>query len=200
MIKLRLEEKAAIKFLKNKLEKFGCDWCLFMGSAALFYGSNRDLGDIDILIRSDMGRVAKLFGVPPRWTYKGQCKTYRISFVSHGIEVEMGNILIFDYLKSNFELTDECVSRVKVVKVDNLLLPLLSPEDVILIKILLQRAGKKGKSDLNDIIGILNKQNIDWPYFIDRVDQINGKEVVFSYVVNKKIKYRGRFVIDQIKF
>lgn len=36
MIKLRLEEKAAIKFLKNKLEKFGGDWCLFMGSAAPF--------------------------------------------------------------------------------------------------------------------------------------------------------------------
>lgn len=120
----------------------------------LFYGSNRDLGDIDILIRSDMAEVAKLFGVFPIGIYKGLGKAYLISFVSHGIEVEMGNILILDYLKS----------------------------------------------DINDIIGILNNQNIDWSYFIERVDQMNAKEAVFSYVVNRKLKYRGKFVIDQIEF
>jgi hypothetical protein len=39
--------------IKRKLEQAGVDWLVFAGAAASCYGSNREITDIDLLVRCD---------------------------------------------------------------------------------------------------------------------------------------------------
>lgn len=147
--------------LKKKRECF-----LIGGSAMMYYGVKEATKDIDIVFlhkkdRDDVLRVLDKLGFSERATkFILYHKKKNIPML-----MELGESRIDLFLKKiiSFEFTDDMVKRVhKVLEYENLIVKVVSLEDIILLKCATERAG-----DRIDVKAILEKVDVNWDYIID---------------------------------
>lgn len=147
--------------LKKKRECF-----LIGGSAMMYYGVKEATKDIDIVFlhkkdRDDVLRVLDELGFSERAT------KFILYHRKKNIPMlmELGESRIDLFLKKiiSFEFTDDMVKRVhKVLEYENLIVKVVSLEDIILLKCATERAG-----DRIDVKAILEKVDVNWDYIID---------------------------------
>jgi hypothetical protein len=146
---LLLEEVA------RRLDDAGVIWAVFAGAAASVYGATRPLIDVDILIPAAEGaRVAALFP-------EGQVKRRADGAVQWvqlpGCDILAGLTIM--------DLDAEMAARLQRHEIAGVTVPVIPPEDNILLKAMSGRGPEVGKHDWEDVQAMMaHLPTLDWEY------------------------------------
>jgi len=152
---LRLEEIA------RRLDRAGITWAVFAGAAASVYGSTRPLTDVDILVPSVEGdRVAALFS-------EAQVKRREDGAVQWvqlpGCDILAGLTIM--------DLDAQMAARLQRHTIAGVVVPVIPPEDNILLKAVWGRGAEVGKHDWEDVQAMMaHLPALDWEYLRWRAD------------------------------
>ncbi len=154
-----------LSVIKERFEQTNVKWAVFAEAAAFCYGSKRQVTDIDILVRCEDLEKAK-----------SALKDVKIEGFDVGCGAEIktsdGSCLFF--------LDDEMVEKRKWKRLFDVDVPVMSVEDNIVFKAILQRGEDKGKYDIEDIRQMIQHQNIDLSYLKRRIKKCRCEKRVKS--------------------
>ncbi len=154
---------------------------LIGGSACLYLlGNDRLPGDIDIYLRDeDHDRADQLFGITS-FEYVSPLEIVRNSNPYGEHALQLTSHLRISLAQQTFDLSlhQEMLDQSKVLKKNGHELRLLPPEDVVLIKALLQRGVEVGKYDVEDIQRIKNIVSLDQSYLQRRLAYLQAEKRV----------------------
>ncbi len=140
-------------------------WCVFAGAAAHLYGTRRPIQDVDLIVLpGQLPTVVQLLQSSGKSVqYDGQRIIWR-------------GIKFFDDMAvrrdgTTFPLTFDPPMQTRLRKMPLLGAPVtvMSPEDVVAHKLLLDRGSAHGKYDLVDVEGIIRRQSLDVGYLRERI-------------------------------
>lgn len=160
----------------EKLNQAGLTW-MIGGSGCLFVLGNRRVpDDIDIYLLDEEHDVAdKLFGIES-YTYSSPTESVRNSNPQGDHSMQLTSHLTFMLDKSyQFSITPLVVSKRIEIEHEGHRFYLLSPEDVLLVKALLQRGKDVGKQDVEDVQDFMAIYNIDRAYLSERVKELGAE-------------------------
>lgn len=184
MNKQRIDE-FKIKFptltgILEKLTEHGIDW-MIGGSGCLFLlGNDRTPDDVDIFIKSGQhDKADQIFGIKS-FVYMSPLEHVRNSNptgdhslqLTSNLKITVGN-KIYD-----LDITPEMFEQSQVS--DGI--RLLPPEDVLLIKALLQRGVDVNKHDIEDIKKFESIYSINNQYLKKRIDSLDAEERVHGII------------------
>jgi hypothetical protein len=142
----------------------GLDWMIFGGAAASCYGSGREIRDIDVLADAPALAVRTAFSGFPQ---DRQGRSH--ASVTPDIEIWPAP-LVFETEEGTFAVgvDREMLRHRRFMRlpISRMQLPIMSPEDVIVIKAIQQRGAAEGKHDLQDIHDMWAAQSaaLDYEY------------------------------------
>jgi len=139
----------------RRLDRAGVLWAVFAGAAATAYGATRPLTDVDILVpAAEADRVAPLF--PEAQVERREDGSVRgLQFPGFDI---LAGLSLMDLDASMAErLTRREIASVRV--------PVIPPEDNILLKAVFGRGPEVGKHDWEDVEAMMTHlPALDWEY------------------------------------
>jgi predicted nucleotidyltransferase len=136
-------------------------FCVLGGVASAAYGRPRLTKDIDVFVRREDAERALAglseFGFDtehtnPSWIFKG---------FREGVLVDV----IFK-VKSDVYFDDDMAARVRTVEYSGVVIPVLSPEDLVVTKAL--AAEEEAPWHWYDALGVLAVNELDWEYLLER--------------------------------
>ncbi|MBW3587979.1 MAG: nucleotidyltransferase family protein [Actinobacteria bacterium] len=145
----------------DEIRQLKKDFLVFGGLASSFYGRPRTTHDIDLLVRPQdrdplLGQLSEAgFDTQrtyPDWIYKA---------MKEGVLVD----IIFRS-SGNIYLDDEMVSRGVTGEIQGREVPVIAPEDLIVIKAIAHK--ENSPRHLHDVLEVLSRQSIDWDYLSRR--------------------------------
>jgi hypothetical protein len=149
------------------------DWCIG-GSGGLFLlGNDRFPDDIDIYVRDrEHDVVDKLFGISS-FQYYSSLENVRNSNPRGDHSMQITSHLNISVLNKiyHWQVDDELLAQSR--QIDEI--RLCPPEDILLIKALLQRGIEVGKHDIDDIKNFAKIYNLDKEYFQKRVTILDAE-------------------------
>jgi hypothetical protein len=149
--------------IKSRLQETKVDWTIFAGAAAACYGSHREITDIDVLVRCEELEKA-------RAALK--------DVDTEGFDIGCGADIETSEGVCSFFLDDEMVAKINWKDILGVTVPVMSVEDNIVFKAILQRGEDKGKHDLEDIRSMAAHEKIDLVYLVKRVKKSNADKRV----------------------
>lgn len=195
MEQLTKKEFTIFKEATSVLDKLKLDYVVFGGIAVWAYGRQRATKDIDLLINSEDADEALIGLLKAGWTTTRTDEAWLYQAQKGGVQVD----LIFQ-AKGDFALTKEISQRALWIEISGLKFKVISPEDLILIKI---HALKEIRpADWYDAISVLNGVNgkVNWNYIIDKA-RLNPKRVL-SFLLfaqaESEINYVPDWVIENL--
>lgn len=167
-----------LNIVAHKLNGAGIKWAIFAGSAAIVYGAKRPMKDIDIFIPvADGERTAALFP-------ESQVCRCRNGIVE---AIKLPDFDLIAGLSNGYKLDfdKDMLLRLRSAEINGVIVPVISPEDNILIKAIWGRGPEVGKQDWDDVKAMLYfNRKMDWDYLCrrataglepNRVDEILSK-------------------------
>ena len=149
--------------IKSRLQETKVVWAIFAGTAAACYGSSREITDIDVLLRCEDLKKA-------RAALK--------DVDTEGFDIGCGADIKTSEGVCSFFLDDEMVARTNWKDILGVTVPIMSAEDNIVFKAILQRGEEKGKHDLEDIRSMAAHEKIDLVYLQKRIKKSNADKRV----------------------
>jgi len=139
----------------RRLDRAGVTWAVFAGAAAAVYGATRPLTDVDILIPAAEGdRVAALF--PEAQTKRRADGSVR-GIKLPGFDIVAGLAVM--------DLDTKMAARLTRHKIAGVAVPVIPPEDNILLKAIWRRGPEVGKHDWEDVQAMVTHlRALDWQY------------------------------------
>lgn len=192
----------ALQKISSEFSKEKARWAVWAGFGASAYGSKRKPTDIDIgIMKEDTSKVNHVldkFGVKRlHWERKSIFRLFRIGFDLEGEEIDIcgdGKISV-DGREYRFIVNNEMFQRIQIKEIEGIKVPVISPEDIVLLKAICQRGKEQGKFDVEDIKSILTHQEIDYAYLEKRAELCGAKERVMDLINGLKV---GLKVINEI--
>ena len=154
---LTLEEIA------RRLDQSGITWAVFAGAAAAVYGSTRPLTDVDILVPLAEGaRVAALFpGAQVKRQEDGLVRSINLP----GFDLVAGLTMRHADATFTVDLDAPMVARLTRHEIAGVTVPVIPPEDNILLKAIWGRGPEVGKHDWEDVQAMVaHLPALDWEY------------------------------------
>jgi len=145
------------------LEQAGIEWVIFAGAAAACYGSKRKITDVDILV--DCGDLEKV---------KIALKGVDVK----GFDIGCGAEIKTDEGTCPFFLDDEMIERANWKRLFGVDVPVMSVEDNIVLKAILQRGEERGKHDVEDIKSMIAHEKVDLKYLEKRIRKCQAEKRV----------------------
>ena len=162
------------------LDKNNIQW-MIGGSGSLFLlGNKRVPDDVDIFIQdSDHDKVDMLFGIKS-FQYTSATENVRNSNPDndHSMQITSHLAITINSTKYDLRITDDVVVNRIQLPYQERTLWLLPPEDVLLIKALLQRGKDVGKNDIEDITNFMKVYAINREYLYARIKAIDARDRV----------------------
>ena len=154
---LSLEEVA------RRLDQAGVLWAVFAGAAAAAYGATRPLTDVDILIPlAEGGRVAALF---PEAALKRQEDGAVRSIQLPGVDLVAGLTMFEGDIAYTVDLDEQMAVRRTRREIAGIAVPVIPPEDNVLLKAMWRRGPEVGKHDWEDVQAMISHlPSLDWGY------------------------------------
>lgn len=169
------------KFKENNIEyAIGGSGCLFL------LGNDRFPDDVDIFIQDeDHDRVDKLFNMES-FEYKSATESVRNSNPEgdHSIQITSHLKITIAGKEYDLRIKDETLNQRIIIKEGECTLKLLPPEDVMIIKAILQRGKEVGKKDLEDIENFKKIYTLEENYLNERIKTIGAEERVGNILNN----------------
>ena len=165
----------------EKLNKASINW-MIGGSGCLFLlGNKRIPEDADIFLPdNEHDAVDKLFNIES-YTHTSKAGPVRNSNPESDHSIQFTSHLEFNFNKKyKFGITESVKQKRIKFEYNNVAFYLLPPEDVLLIKALLQRGPEEGKKDIEDINNFLKIYQIDNNYLNQRIEELDAKDRVVN--------------------
>lgn len=174
---LSLEEVA------RRMDDAGIAWAVFAGAAASVYGATRPLTDVDILVPSAAGdRVAALF--PEARVKRGD------GGIIQGIQLPNFDILAG---LTTIDLDAEMAARLTRHEIAGVIVPVIPPEDNILLKAMWGRGSEVGKHDWEDVEEMMvHLPALDWDYLRWRAEVCQGEHALERLEVTRTRRMEER--------
>ena len=152
---------AKLSTVKTRLDEAGVHWAVFAGAAAYCYGSRILVTDIDILVaNADLEKAkAALKGLDLK-----------------GFDFGAGGPIPTPQGLCRFFLDKEAVKRIQCKQLLGMDVPVISVEDNIIFKAILQRGEAEGKHDIEHIRDMVKHEKIDLEYLRKRIRQCNAEK------------------------
>jgi hypothetical protein len=149
-------------------------WGVCAGAAAHLYGERRPIQDIDLLVTpGQLPTVVKLLQQQQKAVqFDGQRILWRGIKVFDDLSIKRGGIT------HPFILDDSMASRMRRIPLLGAMVSVLSPEDILLHKVLLGRGSEQGKHDLADAAGIIRRQKFDTEYLQQRMQSLRAETLL----------------------
>ena len=167
LISTTAETSLPLEKVARRLDRAGIDWAVFAGAAASVYGSSRPLTDVDILVpAADGDRAAALF---PKATVKRE----------HDGTVRSLELPGFDILAglAAMDLDAPMAARLMRHEIAGVVVPVIPPEDNVLLKALWGRGPEEGKHDWQDVQAMLaHLASLDWEYLRWRANACDPRQ------------------------
>lgn len=163
----------------------GLRWAIFAGAAAYIYGSDRMVTDIDILIHNDdLLKASQLLQEPIKNKISIIDKVkMEASIISIGqIEIVANIKMQINDKVCSFFMDDEMIARIHWREFLGIKVPVISIEDNIVFKAILQRGIEMGKHDVDDIRNMIKKNVIDVDYLLKRVKKMGVEDRVIPFL------------------
>lgn len=145
----------ALAGLAEALQKAGIRWYLFGAQAAVLYGIPRLTADVDATAEFPLERVEELAAllagggfvvrVSNLAVFAGKTRVIPLTHERSGVPV--------DLVLAGAGLEEEFLGRARMMRVGNVSVPVIAPDDLIVTKVL---AGRP--KDLEDVLGVLAEQ------------------------------------------
>jgi rfaE bifunctional protein kinase chain/domain len=150
----RSQNTLTLEQVARRLDGSGVPWAVFAGAAAAVYGASRPLTDVDILVPAAEGeRVAALF------------PEAQVKRSGHGVQVVL--LPGFDVLVglTLMDLDAQMAARLTRHQITGVSVPVIPPEDNILLKAVWGRGAEEGKHDWEDVEAMMTHlPSLDWEY------------------------------------
>ena len=153
----------------------GIQWAVAAGSAVYLYTGSRPPTDLDTLVRpEDLARMGETVGLAPETEATSWGEVTRIQLG----ETEIAGRLVakVDSKSYQYYLDSDMASHLRIVTYHGIQVPVLSPEDVVALKAVLQRGPEQGKHDLEDITALAAMVPLDAAYLRLRLDRMGATE------------------------
>jgi hypothetical protein len=158
--------------IQRLLDADGAVWGVCAGAAAHLYGNRRPIQDVDVLVaQNHLSDVVRLLQSQNKVVqFDGQRILWRGIKFFDDLSVRRGSTtypFIFD---------DAMKANLRRLPLLGSVVPVLSPEDTVLHKLLLNRNAEQGKHDLVDASGIVRRQQLNADYMRQRSQamRLNG--------------------------
>lgn len=144
-------------------------WAVCAGVAAHLYGNRRPIQDVDVVVMpGKLPEVVKLLQQQQKAVqFDGQRILWRGIKIFDDLTVRRG-ASVFPYV-----LDEAMITRLRRMSLLGAPVMVLSPEDVLLHKVLMGRGVDQGKYDLDDAAGIVRRQQLDLDYVRERMQVMN---------------------------
>jgi hypothetical protein len=156
-VKRQTEEGAMLSLeeVAQRLDRAGITWAIFAGAAAAVYGATCPVTDVDILIPTSEGeRVAALF--PEAHVTRQEDGSVR------GIKLPGFDILAG---LTTMDLDIQMAARLTHHEIAGVTMPVIPPEDNILLKAIWGRGPEEGKHDWEDVQAMMaHLPALNWDY------------------------------------
>jgi len=141
--------------IARRLDGAGIAWAVFAGAAATVYGVTRPITDVDILIPAVAGdQAAALFP---------EAQVIRLEDGAVWLLKLPGADLVAGL--TTMDLDAPMVARLTRHEIAGVSVPIIPPEDNILIKALWDRGPQEGKHDWQDVVAMMTHlPTLDWEY------------------------------------
>ena len=154
------------------LDPSGTTWAICAGAAAHVYGNRRPIQDVDILVgQGRLPEVVKLLQSQNRVVqFDGQRILWRgIKFFDDLTIRRPG--AVYPFVFDSFMQT-----RLRRIPLLGSVVPVLPPEDIVLLKLAHDRGPEQGKHDRVDAQGVVRRQQLDLEYLRQREQamRLNG--------------------------
>jgi hypothetical protein len=141
--------------LARVLRKRRLRWYLFGAEAVVIWGRPRMTADVDVTVEIADAKLPSLVAALKRAGFDGRVddllpfavRTRVLPLVHHKTSLPL------DLVLSGPGLEEEFHARARTVKLGNLRVPVISPEDLVVAKLLAQRP-----NDIEDVHGIVRRQ------------------------------------------
>ena len=150
-----------LSVVKDRLAAVGIPWVIFDGAAAYAYGSCRRVTDIDILVRTEDLEKAR-----------------SVLKDVGGFDVGVGSEIVTSEGTCRFFLDDEMIRREQWRQLFGVTVPIISVEDNIIFKAIVQRGQAEGKHDIEDIRDMAVSVKIDLEYLEKRIKKCGAEKRV----------------------
>ena len=153
----------------------GVPWAVAAGAAVYLYTSNRPPTDLDVLVRpEDLAEVGKLMGITPETeaTSWGEVTTIQLG------RIEIAGHLVARWGSNSYPyfLDSDMAGHLRSITYHGIQVPVLSPEDLVALKAVLQRGPEQGKHDLEDVAALAAATPMDAAYVRLRLDRMQALE------------------------
>ena len=151
-------------------------WAVCAGVAAHLYGDRRPIQDVDVVVMpGKLPDVVKLLQQQQKAVqFDGQRILWRGIKVFDDLTVRRG-ATVHPYV-----LDEAMIARLRRMSLLGAPVTVLSPEDVLLHKVLMGRGADQGKHDLADAAGIVRRQQLDLDYLRERMQVMNTNGAVVA--------------------
>lgn len=163
------------------LEKENIDYMLVGSFVSSLYGEPRSTQDIDIIISINRDHINKLIKnfAPPRYYIDEEQIHLAIQYekMFNLLDTEEGDKIDF-YIQKNESYEKEKFNRRKKESFLGMEVYVLSPEDLILSKLIWSKKSGYSEKQLNDVLGVLRvqKNSLDFPYIQRKLDELSLTE------------------------
>lgn len=159
---------ACLREIAAQLDGAGITWAVFAGAAAGVYGADRPLTDVDILVPAAQGdRLTELF--PDAELVLTQHGLLHLALPGVDLLAGLGTV----------NLDSQMAARVTRHEVGGIQVPVIPPEDNILLKAIWGRGPEQGKHDWEDVEAMMAYvPSLDWEYLRWRSDRLDRPELV----------------------
>jgi hypothetical protein len=168
---LRLE----LERVGGLLDGAGVPWAVAAGAAVFLYTGNRPPTDLDLLIPLErMEEAGALLGASPKREVTGWGEVSKLLL---GDTELVGSLTVNAGGHScDYKMDEDMIRRVRLLHFQGVPVPVLSPEDVIALKSVLQRGPEQGKHDMEDISALSEEMPIDREYLALRLRRMGAEE------------------------
>jgi hypothetical protein len=163
----RKGERLPLSEVARRLDEAGVLWAVFAGAAASVYGVKRPITDIDVLVPAAAGdQVARLF---PEAQIERRENGAVWTLHLLGCDIVAGLSLI--------ELDPQMIARLRRHDLAGVSVPVIPPEDNIVLKAVAGRGPEQGKHDWEDVAEMMAAlPELDWTYLHWRLDRSGPEE------------------------
>ena len=155
--------------IARRLDQAGIAWVVFAGAAASVYGATRPLTDVDILLPAAAGD--QVWGLFPegRVIRRGDGSIQMIQLT--GFDLVVGIRWPDSDAARALDLDAAMVERLQHHELLGVIVPVIPPEDNILLKAVWGRGPEVGKHDWEDVEAMMaHLQVLDWEYLRQRAE------------------------------
>lgn len=163
------QKVSSLEEVAQRLDRAGITWAVFAGAAAAAYGAACPVTDVDILIPASEGeQVAALFPeAHVTWHEDGSILGIQLP----GFDILAGLITM--------DLDVQMAARLTRHEIAGVTVPVIPPEDNILLKAIWGRGSEQGKHDWEDVQAMMaHLPSLDWDYLHWRADACGPQENV----------------------